>query len=1074
MFDEFKRQLPDSDEGETQDWIDSLDTLVETRGRERARFVLLKVLKRARQLHVGLPSLTQTRYINTISPEQEPSFPGDEKLELRIRRIIRWNAAVMVMRANQRFHGIGGHLSTYASSASLYEVGFNHFFRGKDDGSSGDQIYYQGHAAPGIYSRAYLEGRLTEDHLDHFRREVVPGEGLSSYPHPRLMPEFWEFPTVSMGLGPINAIYQARFNRYLTARGICDTSRSRVWAFPGDGECDEPETLGALTMAAREGLDNLTFVVNCNLQRLDGPVRGNGKIIQELESVFRGAGWNVIKVIWGREWDALLARDVDGVLVEKMMETVDGEYQKYSVESGAYIRQHFFGPDPRLQALVANMSDDELKHLRRGGHDYRKVYAAYHAAMQHKGQPTVILAKTVKGWTLGEKIEARNITHQSKAMTTDELKRFRDRLELPIPDRKLKDAPYFHPGPQSEEFEYLMERRRALGGCIPKRCVRHRPVALPGPEVYAEYLKGTTAGREVSTTMAFATMIRGLIRDKKIGTRIVPIIPDEARTFGMDPLFREAKIYTALGQRYEPVDAKLLLSYNEATDGQLLEEGITEAGSMASCTAAGTSYATHGEVMIPFYIFYSMFGFQRTGDLIWAFGDARGRGFLLGGTAGRTTLNGEGLQHEDGHSHVLASTLPNCVAYDPAFAYELAVIIRDGLRRMYLEREDIFYYVTLYNETYVMPPMSEGLEEGILCGLYRFRRAEDVVDAAGNGRSARAGGEGAANAGARAGGGDAGAVQQGDASAGGGSAGGVEQRGRGAAEQSGAQRDVGAAQRGDASAAQQQGASAGGSAAGQSSGGASDAARAGGVVRGGEALSGASPTRESASRGAEERGASASRGASSGAAPALESAPRGGGAEGEDAPSSAAGEPASETLVAPSNAHVEIPADAPRAQLFGSGPILLQVLRAAEILRERYNVYADVWSVTSYQQLRNEALACERWNRLNPEEEARVPYVTRTLNGARGPVIAATDYMKAVPDMIARWVPVRFTPLGTDGFGRSDTREALRRHFEVDAESIVVATLASLAAEGTVPATLVSDAMREFEIDPTLPDPREA
>ncbi len=655
-FDEFKHQLPDIDPAETDEWLASFDQLVEQEGESRARFLVYKLLKRARQLHVGLPPLTQTRYINTISPEQEPFFPGDEQIEHRIRRIVRWNAVAMVLRANTRFAGIGGHLATYASAASLYEVGFNHFFRGKDGDTPGDQIFYQGHAAPGMYARAYLEGRLTEDQLDHFRRETVPGQGLSSYPHPRLMPDFWEFPTVSMGLGPISAIYQARYNRYLQNRGLLDTSRSRVWAFLGDGETDEPESLGALHVAAREGLDNLTFVVNCNLQRLDGPVRGNGKIIQELEAVFRGSGWNVIKVVWAREWDELLARDVDGVLVEQMNNTLDGEFQKFSVAGGAYIREHFFGPDPRLRRLVEHLSDDDLAKLRRGGHDYRKVYAAYKAATESTGAPTVILAHTVKGWTLGPGVEARNITHQAKKLSEAELRIFRDRLELPIPDAKLKDAPYYHPGPDSEEVDYLRERRNALGGPLPRRVVRAKPLPKPAATIDAEF--GAGSDTAVSTTMVFTRLLRNLIRDKELGPRIVPIIPDEARTFGMDPLFKEVGIYAQLGQRYEPVDSDLVLSYREAKDGQVLEEGITEAGSMASLQAAATSYASHGYPVIPFYIFYSMFGFQRTGDQIWALADARGRGFMMGATAGRTTLTGEGLQHDDGHSHVLAQTRP--------------------------------------------------------------------------------------------------------------------------------------------------------------------------------------------------------------------------------------------------------------------------------------------------------------------------------------------------------------------------------------------------------------------------------
>ena len=890
MLGEFKRQLPDADPEETQEWLDALDGVVETHGPERADFLLRKVLKRARQLRIGLPGLVQTRYINTISPEQEPPFPGDEEMELRVRRIIRWNAAVMVLRGNQRSPGLGGHLSTYASAASLYEVGFNHFFRGKDDGSSGDQVYFQGHAAPGIYARAFLEGRITETQLDHFRREVVRGQGLSSYPHPRLMPDFWEFPTVSMGLGPMNSIYQARFNRYLTARGIKDTSASRVWAFLGDGEMDEPEAVGALSLAAREGLDNLTFVVNCNLQRLDGPVRGNGKIVQELEAIFTGAGWNVLKVLWSRDWDPLFAQDYEGALVDAMNETVDGEWQRYSVESGAYIREHFFGRDPRLLKMAEHLSDDQIRGLRRGGHDYRKVYAAYKVATATRGKPVAILAHTVKGWTLGPGAEARNMTHQMKKLNLDELRKFRDRLELPIPDRKLADAPYYHPGASSPEVQYLMERRTALGGCLPKRVVRAKPLPRAQEKAFAEFFTGTREDQAVSTTMAFAKLLRNLIRDPALGKRVVPIIPDEARTFGMEVLFREIGIYASSGQKYESVDSKLVLSYTEKPDGQLLEEGITEAGSMASFTAAGTSYSVHGEPTIPFYIYYSMFGFQRTGDFAWAFGDARGRGFLLGATAGRTTLNGEGLQHEDGHSHLLFSAVPSVVAYDPAFAYEVAVIIRDGLKRMYADGEDIYYYLTLYNQDYPMPAMPAGVEEGILKGLYLYR----------------------------------GAVQQAK--------------------------------------------------------------------------------------------------------------------------------------------H--------RAQIFGSGPMMLAALRAQEILAQRFEVAADVWSVTSYQQLRNEALSTERWNRLHPGDPQRVPYLTRALASASGPVIATSDFMKAVPDMIGRWVGRPFVPLGTDGFGRSDTREALRRHFEVDAEHVVVATLSTLAQQGALPGAIVARAIQEYGIDPEARDPR--
>jgi pyruvate dehydrogenase E1 component len=896
MFDQygdFKRQLPDRDATETADWIESLDSIARDAGPERAQFILYRLLKRARQLGLGLPPLTQTRYINTISPEQEPAFPGDEQMELRIRRMVRWNAVAMVLRANNGSPGIGGHLATYASAASLYEVGFNHFFRGKDADGMGDQVFMQGHAAPGAYARAFLEGRLTTDHLDHFRREVIPGQGLSSYPHPRLMPDFWEFPTVSMGLGPLSAIYQARFNRYLHNRGLKDTSGSRVWAFLGDGETDEPETLGALGLASREGLDNLTFVVNCNLQRLDGPVRGNGKIVQELEAHFRGAGWNVIKVVWGREWDPLLANDVDGVLVARMGEVLDGESQKYSVETGAYIREHFFGTDPRLLELVKDLSDDQIKALRRGGHDYKKLYAAYLAASAHNGQPTAILVQTVKGWTLGTGVEARNITHQAKKLSEQELKVFRDRLQLPIPDAQLKDAPYYHPGPDAPEIQYLQERRRALGGPLPRRVVRSRPLETPGDPVFGEFSSGS-GGQEVSTTMAFAKLLRNLLRDPGIGKRIVPIIPDEARTFGLDPLFKEVGIYASRGQMYEPVDSNLMLSYREARDGQVLEEGITEAGSVASLQAAATSYATHAEPMIPMYIFYSMFGFQRTGDQFWQLADARGRGFVLGGTAGRTTLNGEGLQHEDGHSLVLASTIPSVRAYDPSFAYETAALVKDGIRRMYGDQpEDVFYYVVLYNENHVMPARPEGLEdEHIVRGLYRF-----------------------------------------------------------------------------------------------------------------------------------------------------------------------AGAPAG------------LPADALRTTLLGGGSIMQQVLRAQAILAERFGVAAEVWSATSYQLLRNEALEVDRWNQLHPAEAPRQPLVTQLLAEAAeaGPIVAASDWMRAWPDMVSRWVPGAYRTLGTDGFGRSDTREALRRFFEVDAESIAAAVMSELARTGRISGEKAAAAIAELGIDPEAP-----
>lgn len=885
IYEEFKHQLPDADPVETEDWIASLDEVVQRAGTLRAQFLLYKVLKRARMLNVGLPPTTQTRYINTISPEQEPTFPGDEDLERRIRRLIRWNAVAMVHRGNTHFAGIGGHLSTYASAASLYEVGFNHFFRGHDHAGGADHVFVQGHAAPGIYARAFLEGRLTEEQLDHFRREGT-GVGLSSYPHPRLMPEFWEYPTVSMGLGPINAVYQARFNRFLHARGIKDTSQQRVWCFIGDGETDEPETLGALTLAAREGLDNLIFVINCNLQRLDGPVRGNGKIVQELEAVFRGAGWNVIKVLWGREWDELLANDVDGALVQKMNETPDGTWQRFTVESGAYIRENFFDNDS-LKKLVEHLDDAQLQRLRRGGHDYRKLYAAYKVATEAQGLPTVILAQTVKGWTLGETAEGRNVTHQMKKLGEEELRVFRDRLELPIPDEKLKDPPFYHPGENSEEIRYMLERRRELGGCLPRRVSRSQALVPPEPKVFEEFHKGTGEKMEASTTMAFARMLRKLMKQKPFGARVVPIIPDEARTFGMDPLFSEFQIYSPFGQRYTPVDADFLISYKESDTGQILQEGITEAGSMASATAVGTSYSAHGEPMVPFFIFYSMFGFQRIGDLIWSFADQRGRGFLLGGTAGRTTLNGEGLQHQDGHSLLLAASNPACRAYDPAWAYEVAVIVEDGLRRMLEDEQDAFYYLTLYNENYVQPALEQSEhKEGIVKGLYMYRKGSG---------------------------------------------------------------------------------------------------------------------------------------------------------------------------------------DGPRVQLLGSGPMLLQALTAQQTLADRYGVVADVWSATSYPELRREAVEVDRWNRLHPDQPPRKPYVTQVLEPTSGPIVAVSDYMSAVPDLISRWTPRPMTSLGTDGFGRSDTREQLRRLFEIDAEHVTAAALSALAREGEFDAGKAAAAMQDLGLDPDAP-----
>lgn len=906
IFDGFSHQLPDIDPEETQEWVDSLASVIDTKGRPRATFLLMKLLERARESQVGFPASVSTPYINTIPPEEEPWFPGDEYTERRIRAFIRWNAAVMVTRANILSEGIGGHLATYASSASLYEVGFNHFFRGKSDGNPGDQIYIQGHASPGIYGRAYLEGRLTEEQLDNFRQEVG-GKGLSSYPHPRLMPDFWEFPTVSMGLGPLNAIYQARFNRYLSNRHIADTSKSRVWCFIGDGEVDEPETLGSLSLAARERLDNLTFVVNCNLQRLDGPVRGNGKIIQELEAVFRGAGWNVVKVIWGSAWDKLLAQDVDGVLLNKMNTTLDGDFQKYATETGAYIREHFFGPDPRLRKMVEHLSDKELQDLPRGGHDYSKLYAAYKAATENVGTPTVILAKTVKGWTLGPEIEARNATHQIKKMNKAQLLTLRDRLKLheEIPEELLdqKLPPYYRPAVGSPEYEYLLARRQSLGGPIPSRVVRSKPLAPPAVETVSEFFAGS-GKLAVSTTMAFAKMLRNLVRDPSVGRRIVPIVPDEARTFGLDALFKEVKIYSSIGQNYTPVDAGLLLSYSESVDGQILEEGITESGSMSSFIAAGTSYSAFGQPMIPMYIFYSMFGFQRTGDLIWAANDARAKGFLFGATAGRTTLNGEGLQHEDGHSLIMASTVPSVRAYDPSFAYEVAILMRHGFEVMYGENAtDCIFYITLYNENYVQPALPNGssleeIQDGVVRGIYRYLPAPEIASSKGSVR---------------------------------------------------------------------------------------------------------------------------------------------------------------------------------KAAILFSGPTWHLAAKAQTILAENYGVAASLYSVTSYKALREDAIEVERFNRLNPSALPRQAYVTSVLSQEEGPVIAVSDFMKLVPDQIARFVPQQtFIPLGTDGFGRSDTREALRRHFEIDAEHIVVATLYGLMANGEAKAEEVQEAITAFGIDPTSQDPRSA
>ena len=879
-------QLVDIDPTETAEWQASFDAALEHAGPVRARYLMLKLLQRAHEKQIGLSSLRNTDYINTISPEHEPDFPGDEAIERRIRAYIRWNAAMLVHRAQRPGIGVGGHISTYASSASLYEVGFNHFFRGVDHPGGGVQIFFHGRASPGMYARAFLEGRLSENQLDGFRQEVShAGGGLSSYPHPRLMPDFWQFPTVSMGIGPINAIYQARFNRYLHNRGIKDTSQQHVWAFLGDGEVDEVDTLGAIGLASREGLDNLTFVINCNLQRLDGPVRGNGKIIQELESTFIGAGWNVIKVVWGREWDPLLAQDREGALVNLMNTTLDGDFQTFKAESGQFIRDNFFGRDPRTAAMVANWSNDQIWGLKRGGHDYRKLFAAYTAAMEPNGKPTVILAKTVKGWTLGSTFEGRNSTHQMKKMSLEDIVTFRDRLGIPISDEKLDKytPPYFKPAPDSEEAKYMAERRAALGGTLPRRRTKSKPLPMPADSVY-ESVKRGSGHQEIATTMAFVRMLKDLVKDPGLGSRIVPIIPDEARTFGMDSLFPTMKIYSPHGQKYTAVDRELMLSYKESTSGVILHEGINEAGSTASFTAVGTSYSTHDEPMIPIYIFYSMFGFQRTGDAFWAAADQLARGFVLGATAGRTTLNGEGLQHEDGHSHLLASTNPAVVCYDPAYAYEVGHIFKDGLRRMYgPNSENIYYYITVYNEPYQHPEEPANLDvEGLLKGIYLFRSGE-------------------------------------------------RQRKK-------------------------------------------------------------------------------------------------------------------------------------NAQILASGVAVNWALKAQELLQKDWGVSADVWSVTSWNELRRDGLAVDSHNLLNPSSK-KSAYVTTRLKDAQGPVIAVSDYMRTVQDQIAPWVPGQFSSLGTDGFGLSDTRGALRRHFKVDAESIVVATLAQLAKSGEVKESVVQEALNKYRLD---------
>ncbi len=885
----------DVDPAETAEWLESLDYVLESKGPGRVSQLLSLLDESAYRNGVELPFTATTPYINTIPVDKQPRYPGNRDLERRIKSIIRWNAMAMVTRANRDSDGIGGHISSYASSATLYEVAFNHFFQGKGDNFTGDQVYFQGHTSPGMYARAFLEGRLSENHLTNFRRELARGGGLSSYPHPWLMPDFWEYPTVSMGLAPIMAIYQARFNRYLTDRGIKDTTGQRVWAFLGDGECDEPETLGALTLASREQLDNLTFVINCNLQRLDGPVRGNSKIIQELEGAFRGAGWNVIKVIWGNDWDPLLEQDRDGLLAKRMMEVVDGQYQKYTVSSGDYIRKNFFGTHPELLEMVKSLSDEKLSKLRRGGHDPEKVYAAYQAAVESEGRPTVILAKTIKGYGLGEAGEGRNVTHQQKKLNEEELREFRTRFGIPISDERVAEAPFYRPPEDSPEMQYLRERREALGGSLP--CRINKPVTMPVPQLdgYQKTLakmtsKDSSDRNAMSTTMGFVRMLGDLLRDKQIGKHIVPIVPDESRTFGMDGLFRQVGIYSHVGQNYEPVDSDQLAYYKEAKDGQLLEEGITEAGSMASFIAAGTAYSAHGVNMIPMFIYYSMFGFQRIGDMIWAAADARAKGFMLGGTAGRTTLNGEGLQHQDGHSLVNAMAFPTVRSFDPAYSYEIAVIVFDGLRRLYQENETAIYYITLHNENYTMPEMPASVEEGIIRGMYRLNSAE----------------------------------------------------------------------------------------AGKS---------------------------------------------------------------------------------------------APRVQLFGSGAILRESLRAQQLLAEQFGVSSDVWSVTSYTQLQREAAEVQRWNMLHPGETPRTSYLEEQLQDVEGPVIAASDHMRILAEQLNPWVPGGVFALGTDGLGRSDTRAALRRFFEVDAEHITVAALYRLWQLKRCDLKLVQRAIQELDVDPEATNP---
>ena len=876
--------LPDTDPQETQEWIDALEAIIEVEGVERSHYLLEKLIDKARRGGANLPYSATTAYLNTIPPHKEQYTPGDPALERRIKSINRWNALAMVVKANRKNSELGGHIASYASAATLYEIGYSHFWHAPSKDHGGDLVFFQGHSAPGIYARAYLLGLISEDQLDEFRQEV-DGRGLSSYPHPWLMPEFWQFPTVSMGLGPIMAIYQARFMRYLDSRGLVDTKGRKVWAFVGDGEMDEPESFGAAALASREKLDNLVFVINCNLQRLDGPVRGNGKIIQELESDFRGAGWNVIKVIWGSYWDPLIARDTKGLLLQRMEEAVDGEYQAYKASDGAYVREHFFGKYPELEAMVANMNDDDVWRLNRGGHDPHKVFAAYAAATEHTGQPTVILCKTVKGYGMGEAGEGKNITHQQKKMGEEALKHFRDRFNIPISDDDVAQAPFYKPPDDSPEMKYLRERTQAMGGFLPQRRRRAEPLAIPGLDIF-ESMTGGTGERKISTTMAFVRMLSALTRDKVVGSRVVPIVPDEARTFGMEGMFRQLGIYACEGQLYDPIDRDQVMYYREDKRGQILEEGINEAGAMSSWIAAATAYSNHNLQMIPFYIFYSMFGFQRIGDLAWAAGDIQARGFLMGGTAGRTTLAGEGLQHQDGHSHVIAATIPNCISYDPAFACELAVIIHHGLKRMFEKQDNVFYYITVMNENYEHPALPDGSEQGIVKGIYPYRRKPDA-----------------------------------------------------------------------------------------------------------------------------------------------------------------------------------------EVQLLGSGAILREVIAAADLLKDDFGVEANIWSVTSFTELRRDGVDCQRWNMLHPGDEPRISYVETQLSGHAGPVIAATDYVRNYADQIREYVPANYRVLGTDGFGRSDSRQKLRRFFEVNRHFVVVAALDALAREGALDCRNVSEAIQKYGIDPDHPNP---